>query len=134
MGPTPWWVTLLVGALTVSSSFLAARIGSNRAVEATVQRERAAAREEWFRRVQWATELTLSPDPVRQATGLAILTGLADSALASPDDLVMLRSLNITNPRLNELEGDYAGDVDDTEFFADDEEQQDAIDHQEDEQ
>ena len=46
MGPAPWWVTLLVGALTVSSSFLAARIGSNRALEATDQREKAAAREE----------------------------------------------------------------------------------------
>lgn len=37
---------MLVGALTVSSSFLAARIGSNRALEATDQREKAAAREE----------------------------------------------------------------------------------------
>lgn len=69
MGPAPWWVTLLVGALTVGSSFLAARIGSNRALEATDQREKAAAREEWFRRVQWATELTLRTDLASQATG-----------------------------------------------------------------
>lgn len=121
MGPAPWWVTLLVGALTVSSSFLAARIGSNRAFEATDQREKAAAREEWFRRVQWATELTLRTDPASRATGLSILASLADSELASRDDLGFIESLNTTNFQLDEVEQSFDDAVDEIGFRADDE-------------
>lgn len=121
MGPAPWWVTLLVGALTVSSSFLAARIGSNRAFEATDQREKAAAREEWFRRVQWATELTLRTDPASRATGLSILASLADSELASRDDLGFIESLNTTNLQLDEVEQSFDDAVDEIGFRADDE-------------
>lgn len=121
MGPAPWWVTLLVGALTVSSSFLAARIGSNRAFEATDQREKAAAREEWFRRVQWATELTLRPDLASQATGLSMLAALADSELASDDDLGFIESLNTTNLQLDEVEQSFDDAMDEIGFKADDE-------------
>jgi hypothetical protein len=121
MGPAPWWVTLLVGALTVSSSFLAARIRSNRAFEATDQREKAAAREEWFRRVQWATELTLRTDPASRATGLSILASLADSELASRDDLGFIESLNTTNFQLDEVEQSFDDAVDEIGFRADDE-------------
>lgn len=121
MGPTPWWVTLVVGALTVSSSFLAARIGANRSSEATDQREKASAREEWFKRFEWATELTLQSDDAAKAAGFAALGALATSKLASVDDLKLLAALT-ANTGLNELEGDYREEVDETDFFEDDEE------------
>lgn len=121
MGPAPWWVTLLVGALTVGGSFLAARIGSKRTLEATDQRENAAAREEWFKRFQWATELTLRTDAAAKVAGFAALSQLASSRLAGADDLKLLAAVN-ANAGLNELEGDYREEVDETEFFQDHEE------------
>jgi cell division protein FtsI/penicillin-binding protein 2 len=87
MGPAPWWVTLLVGVLTVSSSFLAARIGSNRAIEATDQREEASAREEWWRRFHWATEQAMSEDARTSLVGVSLLEALYESHLAGVDEL-----------------------------------------------
>lgn len=50
MSLAPWWVAVIVGILTVGGSFFAARIGAKQTSVATDQREKAAAREEWFRR------------------------------------------------------------------------------------
>ena len=91
---TPWWATVPVGALTVASAGLAAWIGAGRTKEATRQRETAAAREEWFRRLQWAASLALSGDQRTQVAGLNLLQALAESPLAGPTELDLLAALN----------------------------------------
>ena len=94
MSGTPWWATALVGALTVAGAGIAAWIGAGRATEATRQRESAAAREEWFRRLQWAGGLALSGDERTRVAGLAVLEALAGSPLAGPAELDLLFALN----------------------------------------
>src|ERR1700712_3183528 len=94
MAPAPWWVTIVVGVLTVSGAFFAARMGAKETHESTEQRDTAAAREEWFRRLQWATDLTLKPDDRSRTVGFAVLSALALSPLAGMSDLDLLWSLN----------------------------------------
>lgn len=94
MGPAPWWLTVLVGACTVAGSFLVVRIWPRRAHRsAAEQRERASARAEWFRRFRWAAELTLQPEPAAQTAGFAALDVLAESELASKDDVNLLAAV-----------------------------------------
>ena len=66
-------------------------------------------------------ELTLQSDEAAKAAGFAALGALATSELASVDDLKLLAALT-ANAGLNELEGHYREDVDETDFFEDDEE------------
>jgi hypothetical protein len=104
---TPWWATVLVGTLTVAGAGVAAWIGAGRTTEATRQRENAAAREEWFRRLQWAAQLALSTDELTRAAGLSLLGVLAGSPLAGAAELDMLSALN-DNTSLDR----YAADLD----------------------
>lgn len=94
MTGTPWWGAVLIGALTVVGAGVAAWIGANRTTEATRQREHAAAREEWFRRMQWAGQMALADDERTRLAGLALLEVLAKSPLAGPAELDMLAALN----------------------------------------
>lgn len=91
---TPWWATVLIGVVTVFGAGIAAWIGASRTTEATRQREQAATREEWFRRLQWAGQHALSSDDRTRAAGLALMEVLARSPLAGPAELEMLRALN----------------------------------------
>ncbi len=86
MNGAPWWVTLAVGALTA-----AAALGGT--VIASWRQNRRARREEWFRRVQWAQQLTASDRERDQETGYRLLASLADSDLAAADDLRLLYNL-----------------------------------------
>ena len=90
----PWWATVLIGVVTVVGSGVAAWIGATRTTQATRQRESAAAREEWFRRLQWASPLALEQDERSRTAGLALLEVLAQSPLAGPAELNMLSALN----------------------------------------
>ena len=94
MAATPWWATVLVGVLTVAGAGLGAWIGAKRAARDTRQRELAAAREEWFRRLQWAGGLALEPDDARRLAGLAVLDALARSPLAGPGELDIIEAFN----------------------------------------
>jgi len=94
MTGTPWWGAVLIGVLTVVGAGIAAWIGANRTTEATRQRELAAAREEWFRRMQWAGQMALADDERTRLAGLALLEVLAKSPLAGPAELDMLAALN----------------------------------------
>jgi len=94
MTGTPWWGAVLIGVLTVVGAGIAAWIGANRTTEATRQREHAAAREEWFRRMQWAGQMALADDERTRLAGLALLEVLAKSPLAGPAELDMLAALN----------------------------------------
>lgn len=55
-----------------------------------MQREKAARREEWWRRFTWAAELALDESPTKRATGLRMLTQLAQSELAQRDEYLIL--------------------------------------------
>lgn len=93
MSPAPWWAAILVGVLTVAGSYVAARLGSQRTDEATRQRGLAAAREEWFRRVQWAVQLTLSDNARASTAGYQALTALGQTTLAGDDDRELLLTI-----------------------------------------
>jgi hypothetical protein len=108
-------VQVLIGICTVAAAFYAAKVGA----AGTAQRENAAAREEWFRRLQWAAELALAEDNRSSAAGLAALKVLGDSPLAADADLRLLEALNL-NDALDALDATYT-DVDDIEFVVDDE-------------
>ncbi len=134
MGPAPWWVTLIIGALTVVGAVIGARMGATSTREATRQRERADAREEWFRRVEWAAAMTLSDRVRTQAAGSKLLSALADSALATQDDLKMLMALNV-DESLDQAEvglaqvigeTDFDQVVDESQYLPDDEQEQEA--------
>jgi hypothetical protein len=54
------------------------------------QRDRADRRAQWWKRAQWATDLTLSDDPHRRELGYTALEVLAGSSLAGPEELDLL--------------------------------------------
>ncbi len=113
-------VQLLVGAATVAAAFYAARAGARATQLSTDQQDRAARRQEWFHRMQWATDLTLAGNPRSVAKGRALLAVLARSDLATADDEALLEALN-ANPVLNELEQQYANTLDEVDFVTEDE-------------
>ena len=57
-----------------------------------IQRARADGRSEWWRRTQWALDLTLHDDPARQEVGLRALQHLAESNLAGREEARMLEA------------------------------------------
>ncbi|MET1088009.1 MAG: hypothetical protein ABWY04_12955 [Arthrobacter sp.] len=95
-GPAQWWEVL--AALGPLAVLLAALIGAavslrtlqqrSAADTAALAQQRAADnRGEWWNRTQWALDSSLSADPRRAELGLGILAVLADSGLASPEEL-----------------------------------------------
>lgn len=54
------------------------------------QRDRADRRDQWWKRAQWATDLTLSDDPHRRELGYTALAVLGASRLAGPEELDLL--------------------------------------------
>lgn len=98
-GPAEWWQVL--AALGPLAVLLAAVIGA--AVSLRTLKQRAAAdtdalaqqreadnRSEWWSRTQWALDSSLSADPRRAELGLGVLAVLADSGLASPEELEII--------------------------------------------
>ena len=86
MTGTPWWATLLT-ALAGGAIALAGAL-----VNGSFDRRRAR-REEWFRRVRWAHELTAGDRERDQAAGYRMLEFLSRSNLAASDDLRLLFNL-----------------------------------------
>jgi hypothetical protein len=80
---TPWWGTLLAalagGLIAVAGAIL----------NGSFDRRRARG-EEWFRRLQWAQQLTASGLDANRAAGFRLLRALGESKLASNDDLLLL--------------------------------------------
>ncbi|HSL36278.1 MAG TPA: hypothetical protein VK883_05560 [Arthrobacter sp.] len=98
-GPAEWWEVL--AALGPLAVLLAAVIGA--AVSLRTLRQRAAAdtaalaqqreadnRSEWWNRSQWALDSSLSEDPRRAELGLGVMAVLAESGLASPEELKII--------------------------------------------
>lgn len=111
MTGTPWWVTIVVAAITG----LAALGGS---ALVTWRQNTRAGREEWFRRVQWAHELTLSEQTSTQDAGYRRLAHLATSPLAKPEDRELLLQLS-ADDEVRALERDDADDLDVIDFVRD---------------
>lgn len=54
------------------------------------QRDLADRRDQWWKRYQWATDLTLDPDVHRRDLGLRVLELLAASRLAGSEEIDLL--------------------------------------------
>lgn len=68
-------VALVVGVLTVRQKSIADR------------------RSEWWRRVQWAVEQTLSEEDQRRVVGIKVLAQLIDSEQPTKDEVRLIRAL-----------------------------------------
>ena len=98
-GPAEWWQVLaalgplavllaaLIGAV-ISLHTLRQRAGADTA--ALAQKREADNRSEWWNRTQWALDSSLSADPRRAEVGLGVLAVLAESGLASPEELEII--------------------------------------------
>ena len=98
-GPAEWWQVLaalgplavllaaLIGAV-ISLHTLRQRAGADTA--ALAQKREADNRSEWWNRTQWALDSSLSADPRRAELGLGVLAVLAESGLASPEELEII--------------------------------------------
>lgn len=83
-----WWLLIV----TPAAAFVGALLGALATIGATRQRERAARREEWWRRFEYASELALDEESeARREAGLMLLDALAQSPLAGTDELAQLR-------------------------------------------
>lgn len=74
-----WWTILLqscIGVLTISGSFLAARLGAR-------ETELRSRREEWWRRYTWAVDAINSEDSLKVAAGCAALESMYFAELAA---------------------------------------------------
>lgn len=91
---------LLIGAATITVAFrlgtrnadVADRVGGRHAEEAakaTLQREIAGRREEWWRRMSWALKATTSENAREAHIGFRMVAELLRSDLATPDDLAL---------------------------------------------
>ncbi|MCC2318312.1 antitoxin [Cellulomonas chengniuliangii] len=77
------WAVVLGPAATLVAGLVAGVV----AYLAIAQRRRADAKAEWWRRTQWALDEVLSGEPDRRRVGVAVLYRLAESELATPEDL-----------------------------------------------
>lgn len=79
------WAVVLGPAATLCAGAVAGVV----AYLAVAQRRRADAKAEWWRRTQWALDEVLSGEAERRRVGVAVLYRLAESELATPEDLAV---------------------------------------------
>ena len=107
----PWWQTLVSvlagGGLTLVGTVWVSRTSN-----------RAAGRAEWFRRVEWAQQMTTSSDEFTKAAGYQVLDYLSSSKLATADDQGLLERL-AQDPDLAALAGVDPETVDATDYVVD---------------
>lgn len=72
---------------------LAATVALVVGVATVRQRDRADQREQWWRRAQWALDLTLSDSPTRARRGFALMSYLSETSLAGGDERAMMQAL-----------------------------------------
>lgn len=98
-GPAEWWQVLAaLGPLAVLLAAVIGAVISLRTLQqraaadtaALAQRREADNRSEWWHRTQWALDSSLAADPRRAELGLGVLAVLADSGLASPEELKII--------------------------------------------
>jgi hypothetical protein len=86
------WLSGFLGGLV--GAVAGALIAGHYARLATGQREGASRREEWWRRFEWAASLAVSDTEPSKTAGLHLLTALAQSRLAGPDEAKLLESFS----------------------------------------
>lgn len=100
-GPAEWWQILAaLGPLAVLlGALLAAFIGWNTLrqrtaadAKALAQKREADNRAEWWKRTQWAIDSSMSEEPDRAKLGLRVMSVLAESSLAGPEELKIITS------------------------------------------
>jgi hypothetical protein len=120
-GPA-WWQTLLIavggGALTLVGTVIVGLFS-----------RKSSRNAEWFRRVQWAQELTASDDDATRVAGYRVLNYLSESRLADKDDQSLLEQL-AKDPDLDQLSTEDTATVDETDYVLDnDGDGEEAADH-----
>ncbi|WP_051442213.1 hypothetical protein [Arthrobacter sp. H14] len=80
-----WWE--IVGQFQPLATLLAAIIAGLIAWRALRQRSVADRRSEWWSRAQWSLDASLSDEDDRQEMGIKVLQVLADSKMASKEEL-----------------------------------------------
>lgn len=91
---TPWWGTLLATFLASAFTLAGTWVATLRLDRRARLTMRSTGREEWFRRLQWAEELTAADRDDRRATGRAILTQLTRSSLATAEDVALIAAMS----------------------------------------
>lgn len=80
-------IQMALTGFAVIGAWLSALLAWRSGNRATSQRELQGRREEWWRRFQWATELTMDPAGQRAKIGATLLTSLSRSELAGYGEL-----------------------------------------------
>lgn len=91
---TPWWGTLLATFLASAFTLAGTWVATVRLDRRARLSMRSTGREEWFRRLQWAEELSAADRDDRRATGRAILTQLTRSTLATAEDVALINAMS----------------------------------------
>ena len=98
-GPAEWWqvvgalgplAILLSGLVAALISYLILRQRTSADALELIQKTSADSRAEWWRRTQWALDRALDQDEDIKALGLGALAVLAQSELASAEELELL--------------------------------------------
>ena len=118
----PWLqlgATMLVGLLTAGGAFLGVRLSARVGDRATEQREAQGRREEWSKRFYEVLAYVVDDESPRKRTaGLHLMSALAESDLAGPDELRLMEVLadRVLKPLLVELSGDEFGPAEQDEL------------------
>lgn len=108
----PQWLQTLLGVLAGGALTLAGTVWVGK------QNSRTSGREEWFRRVQWAQQMTRADDEATKASGYKILSYLSESPLATADDQGLLEQM-AADPALRALSGAGPEVVDEIDYVRD---------------
>lgn len=98
--------TMLVGLLTAGGALVGVRMNGRVGDRATEQREIQGRREEWSKRFYEILAYVVDESPRKRAAGLHLMSALAESDLAGPDEIKLMEILTdrVLNPLLHELE------------------------------
>jgi hypothetical protein len=104
-------VPLIVGLLTAGGALVGVRMNGRVSDRATEQREAQGRREEWSKRFYEVLAYVIDESPRKRAAGLYLMSALAESDLAGPDELRLMEALadRVLNPLLREIHGTTHG-------------------------
>ncbi|GAB1515667.1 hypothetical protein [Actinophytocola sp. KF-1] len=100
-------VPLAVGMLTAGGALVGVRMNGRASDRATEQRETQGRREEWSKRFYEILAYVVDESPRKRTVGLCLISALAESDLAGPDELRLMEALadRVLNPLLREVHG-----------------------------
>lgn len=112
---SPWLpvaAALIAAVCTAGGAVLGARMNARAGDRATEQREAQGRREEWSKRFFEVLTYVVDESSRKRAVGFEVMTALAESELAGPEELKLLDALTdrVLNPLLRELEQELPAD------------------------